>query len=55
MKSALNLHDIRKNSDAYSSGLYNFIDLLGSIETNTSLSRINETTISDNNGGRIHL
>jgi len=35
--------------------LYEFVELLRVIDSNAPLARINETTISDNNGGRIQL
>lgn len=36
-------------------GLLRFIEVLESIDTAKPLAKLNETTISDNNGGRIEL
>jgi len=35
--------------------LVDFVDVLQKIDTDAPLAKLNETTISDNNGGRIEL
>jgi hypothetical protein len=37
------------------SSLVEFVETLESIDTTSPLAKLNETTISDNNGGRIEL
>lgn len=37
------------------SNLINLIENLKKIDSNSDLAKLNETTISDNNGGRIEL
>lgn len=36
-------------------GLLELVDYLSSVDTSSPLAKLNETTISDNNGGRIEL
>lgn len=44
-----------KTAESVDDNLVAFIETLQKIDTETPLARLNETTISDNNGGRIEL
>ncbi len=45
----------RSASDGKPSSLVKLVDVLQSIDTTNKLAKLNATTISDNNGGRIIL
>lgn len=44
-----------KIAESVDDNLVAFIEALQKIDTKTPIARLNETTITDNNGGRIEL
>lgn len=44
-----------QNLGAEKTNLVRLIEILSTLEVNSKLAKINETSISDNNGGRIEL
>lgn len=45
--------EVIKSSE--SAGLAELVELLSKIDVNSDIAKLNETSISDNNGGRIEL
>jgi len=52
------IHEPTTNKNAKQTdedALAELLELLGQVDLNSPLAKLNETTISDNNGGRIEL
>lgn len=46
---------MKQQRTALEDALAELVELLKQVNTNSPLAKLNETTISDNNGGRIEL
>lgn len=54
-KRTINSQKITDTPKAVAESITGFIKVLTSIDTESPVAKLNETTISDNNGGRIEL